>query len=871
MADRPEIPAWREDLIVQAADVLPSGLDRDEVARRQREFGPNTLPPPQMPSLAWVFLSQFKSPLIYILLAAVVVSLALGDVTDAAFIAVVLIANGSIGAIQESSAGRAVVALRRLERTRARVIREGTRHEIDAAELVPGDLVELEAGMRVPADLTLLAAHDLRSDESLLTGESRDVHKRSEDAAFAGTVVTRGRGRGLIAAIGAATQMGLIAAEIGRRSLTEPPLMIRIRRLSTAIAYAVGVAIVVLVMAGLARQIAPVDLFLMAVGLAVSAIPEGLPVAISVALSIAMRRMANVNVIVRHMPAVEALGSCTMIATDKTGTLTMNRLAVTDIVLPDGARLEFHGRASAQAAAATGRLLRTAMIANEGRLGAETDPALGEGDAVDLALLAAGRTCGLAEARLLDGRPAVARIPYEPDIKFAASFHREDERLVAFVKGAPESVMDMCVQAASAEGVRPIDRTDLLRLKEMLARDGLRVLAFAEGVVDAPGAQSLRGLTFLGFAGMRDPIRPEVPAAIAACARASVDVVMITGDDPTTARAIGREAGLCDDRARVVTGDEVATALGAGEAVLDRLVTGVRLFARIAPTQKLAIVLALVRQGHFVAVTGDGVNDAPALRHAHVGVAMGRSGAEVAKESADIILTDDNFATIVAGIREGRVAYANIRKVVFMLLATGAAEVMLFLLAMAFAMPMPLLPVQLLWLNLVTNGIQDVALAFEPAEGDELKRPPRRPAEPLVDRPMIRRILWSVLVMGCGGFAVFAWMIANGMPEAQARNLLLLLFVLFENVQTLNARSERHSLFARPPFGNPLLIAGVVGAHAIHIAAMFLPGLSTVLQVQPVGLWQWTMLVTLALVLLAADEAFKWRTRRMTAGPIRGL
>lgn len=872
---------------VSAPDVASaSGLTSAEASVRLEQHGLNALPEPRAPSLAAVFLRQFLSPLIYILLVAAVVSLALGDVKDAIFIGAVLLINGIIGAAQEYSAGRAAAALRRLEEPYASVIRDGMQHVIDARRLVPGDLVVLEAGARVPADIRLLLSQDFQCDESLLTGESKPVKKSAvpsdegEDAqkriAFAGSMITRGRGRGLVIATGRATKIGKIAEEIGKRSISKPPLVIRLERFSHMIAIAVGLAILLLVAVGLLREMPHRDIFMLAVGLAVSAIPEGLPVAISVALAIGMRRMAHVNVIVRKMPAVESLGSCTMIATDKTGTLTMNELTVTDILLPDGTRLKCETgqdleacsivsphRDDVTASLLVASLLKAAALPNEGRLIREPDGWRGHGDTVDVALLAAAHKGGIAQEELAAHYPLVARIPYEPDLKYAASFHRRKESIRVFVKGAPETLIAMADRMDIGGQAVQIDSEMLLRQKEELAGVGLRVLAFAQAEIDVRpdekyGYHHLADLTFLGMAGMQDPVRPEVPDAIRNCYRAGIEVAMVTGDDPRTASVIAEQAGFDFTPEQVVTGEAVRRAEQDGEQALDRLTRNARVFARVDPAQKLSIVLSLSRNGHFVAVTGDGVNDAPALRHAHVGVAMGRAGTDVAKESADIVVTDDNFASIVKGILEGRVAYANIRKVVFMLVSTGAAEVVLFLLAIPMGLPMPLLAVQLLWLNLVTNGIQDVVLAAEAAEGDELRYPPRRPNEPILDRGMIRRIGCSVAVMGVGGFAVFYWLLHQGYPEEEARNLLLMLFVLFENFQTFNSRSEHHSIFRRSLRANPLLVFSVIGAQALHIGAAYIPGLNDTLRVTPVSLGEWGLLLLFALALPAVMEAEKW-------------
>ncbi len=867
-----------------------AGLSHEEARLRLTRFGSNSLPEPQASSLAITFLRQFRSPLIYILLAAALVSLLLSDLKDALFISIVLIANGIIGSLQEHTADKAALALRRLEQPKASVIRDGRLQEIDARLLVPGDVVALEAGGRVPADIRLLLATDLVCDESLLTGESAPVHKPTSiveaapgkdgrSMAFAGTLVTRGRGQGVVAATGAATEIGKIATEIGKASVTKPPLMIRLERFSKFIAWIVAVAIALLVVVGIARAMTPSELFMMSVGLAVSAIPEGLPIAISVALAISMRRMAKAHVIVRRMPAVEALGSCTMIATDKTGTLTLNELTVTDIRLPDGTEIVCDTGADLDACTIRGdgtppaeareralALFKAASLPNEGSLVKEAHGWTAVGDTVDIALLAAAQKAGLPREAIENDYPLVARIPYEPDLKYAASFHRHGDSVRIFVKGAAETLIDMADRMDVAGRAEPIDRDILLHQKEEMAARGLRVLAFAEGetAIETDGGfgrHLLVDLVFLGLAGMQDPVRPEVPQAIRDCHSAGVDVAMVTGDDPRTAAAIASHAGLIFAEDQVVIGEDVRRAEENGQESLDALTRHGRIYARVAPSQKLAIVLSLARNGHFVAVTGDGVNDAPALKHAHIGVAMGRKGTEVAKESADIVITDDNFASIVSGIREGRVAYANIRKVIFMLMSTGAAELLLFLLAIPLGLPMPLLPVQLLWLNLVTNGVQDIALAGESPEGDELSRAPRRPSEPIFDRLMIRRIWQSTLVMGAGGFAMFYALLEQGYGESEARNLLLVLFVLFENFQTLASRSERKSVIQLGFLANPLLLLSIAAAQGLHIASMYIPILRETLQVSPISFSDWALLLVAASSALLVVEIDKWRVR----------
>ena len=870
-----------------------AGLSTEEATTKFAQYGPNALPDVKTPSVLRIFFRQFLNPLIYILVAAALLSLTLNRIEDSIFIAIVLLINGVIGAAQEYSASQAAAALRKLEQHRATVLRDGMQKEIEAAELVPGDLVLLEAGNRVPADVQLTEAADLQCDESLLTGESAPVKKnadaqdegksllRRKDMAFAGSTITRGRGRALVTNTGLHTQIGKIAEQVARRSISEPPLLIRIKRFSRNIALAMLGAIVLLVGVGLFHNMGFQDLFLMSVGLAVAAIPEGLPIAISIALAIGMRRMAKTHVIVRNLPAVESLGSCTMIATDKTGTLTLNELTVTDISLPDGTVLtceygqwenppRFHSPTigDSEARLRAFGLLRAAALPNEGHLIVEENGWRGVGDTVDVALLAAAKEAGITTEDIQENYPLIQRISYEPDRKYAASFHQRADKVFVFVKGAAETLITMASHMKVGEERTPILRDKILSQKDNLAARGLRVLAFAEGEIDAEldhGHEQLHlvDLTFLGLVGMQDPVRPEVPDAIRDCRRAGIYVTMITGDDPKTASAIAKDAGLVFSPGEIATGDDVRRADEIGRDALDRLTLKTRIYARVEPAQKLSIVLSLARNGHFVAVTGDGVNDAPALKHAHVGVAMGKKGTEVARESADIILADDNFSSIVAGIRQGRVAYANIRKVVFLLISTGASEVVLFLLAMPLGLALPLLPVQLLWLNLVTNGVQDVALACERAEGDELDYPPRNPKEPIFDHLMLHRILRSVLVMGVGGFVVYYWLLTNGYNVDEARNMLLLLFVLFENFQVFNARSEHHSVFKQSPFSNPFLVLSVIGAQALHISAMYIPDLNDTLGVEPMPIGEWMPLVLVASLLLVVMELEKrWDSGR---------
>lgn len=863
------------------------GLDSSEARARRAEYGTNTLPAARPTSLSMIFLRQFASPLIYVLVAAAALSLAIREWSDASFIAAVLLLNAVIGTYQEFSAQRAAEALRQLVAAKCRVLRDGESYVINAEELVPGDIVLLESGDKVPADMRLLECRDVEADESLLTGESLPVIKDEHvvlpaetaigdrtNMAFAGTLVNRGRAHGIVVTTGLKTFLGSIAADVLFQPAPRSPLQIRMDVFIHRVAlFVLGVALIMFAVAA-SRGLPLSEVFLLAVALAVSVIPEGLPVALTVALSIGMHRMAKRNAIVRRLLAVEALGSCTFIATDKTGTLTVNELTVRRIVFPNSEPWEVSGEGvipeghilTSRGTPATDeqilleRLCHTAVLANEGYLGRTDDHWTHRGDAVDVALLVMAHKIGIIKEEAGNTFPEIDTIPYESEQSFSASLNSVKGRQIAFVKGAYERLLPMCSTMATPLRDAEIDGSVIESQAQELAKEGYRVLALASGEIslaeeESFSAEHLKALTLIGLVGIIDPLRVEVKAAVSACHQAGIQVAMVTGDHPATALAIARELDMAQVADQVVTGPELRNAVDSG--TIDQLTQHKRVYARVGPHQKLDIVQSLQRNGHFVAVSGDGVNDAPALRSAQVGVAMGGAGTDVARETSDLILTDDNFASIVAGIEEGRIAYANVRKVIFLLVSTGAAELVLFTLALLTGLPLPLVAVQLLWLNLVTNGIQDVALAFEPAEGDELLRPPRSPKESIFNRIMIERVFISALIIGSVAFLVFQWLLARGFTLEEARNGTLLLMVLFENVHVFNSRSETLSVFRHNLLGNKILLVGVLAAQLIHIAAMHTPWISEVLHVQPVSLEHWGELLGLSLSILIVMELHK--------------
>jgi len=870
--------------VLKGLESNDSGLLAAEVTRRLQEYGLNVLPEKGAKPLWWIVLGQFVSPLIYILVAAAVVSAVIGDFKDALFIAVVLLLNTMIGAYQEWQAEQSSQALKKLLSMHAHVERDGEVCEVNAEEIVPGDVLWLESGNRVPADIRLLSSQGLEVDESLLTGESIAVRKDSnwigdesatladqQNMTFAGSLVARGRAKGVVVATGSSTNVGQLALDVMGSGGGKPPLLERMERFTNYVAIgtliaAAGIGLLGSVLWGYTV----VEAFFFVVALAVAAIPEGLPVAITVALAVATTRMARRNVIVRNLTAVEGLGSCTLIATDKTGTLTCNELTVREVLLPNGdmftvsgegfvpkGEVYFGARSVAKSAhSGLDALVQAVVLCNEADLHQRDGDWVWHGDAVDIAALNLGVKLGTHREHALESFPEVSKIPFESEYQFAASYHKVNERIQVFVKGAPERILDMCSDGQLTTG----NRSNREQVALEMASRGFRVIAVATGEVvgvltrnEVPPQP--KGLRLLGFLGMIDPLRAGAREAVAECQKAGVLVSMITGDHRITALAIARDLGLATREDQVVTASDLE---GKTSEQLGAMVKDVRVFARVTPRQKLQIVEAARKAGHFVAVTGDGVNDAPALQAANIGVAMGKAGTDVAREAADLVISDDNFRSIVGGIEEGRIAYDNIRKVIYLLLSMGAAELLMVLLAVLSGLPIPLLPVQLLWLNLVTNGIQGVALVFEPGEGDSLKRKPRSPDEPIFNRLMVERLLVAVVVVGGGGFLVYDICLRYGFSVEDSRNVLLLAMVLFENFHVGNCRSESRSAFYLSPLRSPVLFFGTLGAFLMHVAAMHVPFLQDLLVTRPVDLWIWGVAFAVSVTIVPAIELHKW-------------
>ncbi|HLU97679.1 MAG TPA: HAD-IC family P-type ATPase [Thermobifida alba] len=866
--------------VFAALGTAPDGLSDEEARRRLERHGPNTLEEAPPPSAVAVFLRQFASPVIAILLFALALTVVLAEWLDASVIAAALLVNAAIGFVQERRAEQAVRALTNLSQPHARVVRGGRRLEVASASLVPGDVVLLESGSRVPADIRLVEAHALEVDESMLTGESEPVGKSTETVAaetglgdrpgvgYAGTMVVSGRGTGVVYATGAGTELGAIAGLLKDEPETATPLKERMGRLSRIIALATLVSALAVMALGLLRGGDPVELLLVAVALAVAAVPEGLPIVLTVALAIGVTRMARRNAVVRRMPAVETLGSATVIGSDKTGTLTENRMTVRRLWTPvDGetgpaaVRPYRHDVAAADPEHVDPYhlVLLCGALTNEARTRAEEGTDQACGDPTEVALLDAAHDAGLLHAARDAVFPKTAEVHFEPARRFSATARRWGDREVLFVKGAPERVLAMCDAQVAESGTEPVRPDGLHAAGERMAAQGLRLLALAVSRPYEPGAAPVdphdpSGLVLLGLVGIMDPPRAGVRESVRACREAGIRVVMITGDHGATARAIAAELGICEPDAPVLTHDEIA---GLDDGRLRAAVADVDVYARIPPEGKLRLVRALEADGEVVAVTGDGVNDAPALKAASVGVAMGRGGTDVAREAADIVLADDDFTTIVHAVEEGRVTFDNIRRAVFFLVSTGAAMILALTASTLMGWPLLMVPAQLLWLNLVTSGVQDIALVFERAEPDLLRRPPRSSGEGILSALLWQRIGVTGAVMAVGTLAMFWWEWQRSGSLTAAQTAALTTMVVFMAFQAGNARSATQSVLRVPPHHNPFLAVATAAAVALHVVALYFPPTQVLLRVEPLEAAAWWRLVPVAAGVLVVVEAEK--------------
>jgi Ca2+-transporting ATPase len=880
---------WETLEVPETFDLLASseaGLASAEAAKRLAEIGPNVLAAEEKINIFSIIIHQFKSPLIYVLLVAAVVTFFLHEYIDMAVILAVVILNAIIGFIQEVKAEQGVRSLKKMVQAKARALRDRREKEIPGSQLVPGDVVYLAAGMRVPADLRLIHELDLRIDESMLTGESLPSDKKTEklieqnltpgdmkNIAFMGTTVVYGRGRGVVVETGRRTVIGDIAEKVQEVPFGKAPLQQKLDSFAKFLSWTVGGISLLIFGLGLYEGEKLSDMFIAAVAIAVSAIPEGLPVAVTVALAIGVNRMARQNAIVRRLPSVETLGSTTVIGSDKTGTLTRNEMTVKLVF--DGLRTyeisgigyEPVGSISHESqlvdmstCTELEQTLRIGMLCNESNLYQEDGEYRIDGDPTEGALIVSAIKGGLQVEEEQMRYPQLGIVPFESERGFMATLHEIEGRKIIFAKGAPEKLIHFSMLDEADPG--PGNR--LVQVAANLANQGLRVLGLAYKEVDAETTRICQadvesGLIFAGLQGMMDPPRQEVVEAIRMCKQAGIRTAMITGDHAITAGAVAGQIGIATEKDQVLEGRHIET-MSDDELYEKAKITSV--YARVAPAHKLRIVQQLIKQGEVVAVTGDGVNDAPALKAAHIGVAMGRTGTDVAKEAADIVLSDDNFASIVAAVREGRIVYDNIKKVTIFLVSCGLGELLTIIACMLAGLHLPYLPAQILWLNLVTNGFQDVALAFEPGEKDVLSRKPRPSRERILSALMIQRTLLMGSILGFGTFIVYYLELASGVPVDSARSVALTTMVFFQFYQAMNCRSETLSIFEMHPLSNPFLFVSIIGAFFAHLAVLYVPALQYVFRTVPLDFGQWVIVIVSSVTVVIGVELDKFIRRR---------
>ncbi len=838
------------------------GLTSEQAKERILKFGPNRPPEVKPRHPVIIFLNQFISPLIFVLIAAAILSALVKDIKDALFIGATLLVNACIGAWQEMKAEKSAKALRDLVQIKARVLRDGMAVEIPAAEIVPGDVVLLESGARVPSDMRLFSINNLTIDESLLTGESLPDVKVTEvmpensrvvdmnNMAFAGTVVMTGRGMGVVTGTGQYTELGKIAATMKESKAGKSPLIQRMEKFSAQVSIITLLACGVVAAILLSRGHGTIEVLFAAIALAVSAIPEGLPLALTIAMSAASSRMAKRNVLVRSITAVESLGSCTMIASDKTGTLTVNQQTIKKVILRKGKTLEITGEGYKGEGSINGdkddadfkELVFNSCICNEAEMKFKEGKWEATGDSMDMGFLALAFKAGIDPNQARASVKIIEHIPYESEKKYSGAVYEKNGVKYKCYKGALEAIVGLCGKCGESE---------FNEIADKMAAEGFRVLAVAYG----PEKES--GLKILGIACFMDPLRPESVHAVKVCREAGIEVAMLTGDHPATAAYIGAQLGIIKEGQQAVTGRDLENL---SPEKFEEKAAESRLFARLTPVQKLNVISAFMKKGHFVAVTGDGANDAPALKKANIGVAMG-SGTDIAKDTSSMIITDDNFSSIVAGIEEGRVAYDNIRKVIYMLLSTGLTAIVLFIMAIAEDTAIPLVAIQLLWLNMVTSGLQAASLAFEKKEEGVMQRKPRPPGQGIFDKLMVSELFIAGIYMGMCAYWVWMHFLPTGVDNA--RNMALLFLVLAQNFQVINSKSETKSVFKMKFFDNPMLLIVIIAAQTIHITSMHIPFMQDLLKINSVQFWDWFNTMLLAASVIPVMEVYKLFLRKI--------
>jgi len=861
-----------------------SGLAVQEAADRLKEYGPNELEKQKKTPPVIAFLQQFLSPLIYVLLAAVIISIAAAHYIDAGVIMAVLLVNAIIGYVQESRAEAAMEALMQLAAPKAKVRRGGKTAVIANREVVPGDIVLLEAGDKIPADARIIEASNLKVNEAALTGESvaTDKHSKAlhEDISIAdrknmvhmGTTVSYGRATAVVVATGMSTEMGRIARSLAEVKREKTPLQKNIGQISRYLAVIFVCVAALLVIVGVIRGLEWLEIFLVAVAAAVSAIPEGLPAIVTIVLAFGMRTMARNNAVIRKLAAVETLGAATVICTDKTGTLTLNEMTVRKLYV-DGRTIdvtgegyepkgEFHengNKIDPQQDNLLVRLLEIGALCNDALLSTGDECCSILGDPTEGALVVAAAKAGLEKEKLEKSYHRLDEIPFQSEKQYMATLHPHNSGKIAYVKGSTEKLLSLSRSIVKDGETHSLNDSEIERIEgisETMARDALRVIAFAYMEVatdktDIEDTDLKDNLVFVGLAGMEDPPREEAKEAISRCRQAGIRVVMITGDNKITAESIGRQLDLGSGGA--VNGKELE---GISDDDFEQKIEDVSIFARVEPMHKLRIVNALKKGGQIVAMTGDGVNDAPALRAANIGVAMGIKGTDVAKEASEMVLVDDNFTSIVAAVEEGRVIFNKLRSVIFFVLSTNIGELLGFLLSLIFIGQAPLIAVQIIWVNLVTDASMGLPLGMEPKIGDELKQPPRHPSVGLLYPGLLLRVAFMAAMMGIGVFAIF-YIFRGRVSIEEARTMSFCTLVAFEWFRAFNARSDEHTVFKLGIFRNRYIILALGIAVSLQMMVIYAPFMQVAFDTVPLRAGQWGIVIGVAASLFLLEELRK--------------
>lgn len=856
------------------------GLTDSEVSKRISKYGPNVLPKKKKSTFFNVLLSQFNDPIVYILLTTVLLSILLKEYIDSLILVVVILLDIILGAIQEYRANKSAEKLQELIVVESVLIRSGISKKINSLNIVPGDIILLSSGDKIPVDARIIECDNFSVDESVLTGESIASCKNTivsketsnsnfqKNMAYAGTTVITGRATCIVVETGENTQIGSIAKTVILSESEKTPLIIRMEKFTKQIALITVSISIILFIVLLFQGFKINETIILVVALAVSAIPEGLPVCLTLALSVASSKMARKNVIVKKLNSVESLGSCTVIATDKTGTLTLNEQTAKKIMLPCGKVINIDGNGyNGDGTIKCRERLYMDQVEEISILGAINNESTlkeinGEwnyyGDSIDIAFMSLNYKAK-QEAALFNFK-TITQINYESENKYSAVFVQKDSKFYATAKGSCEIISNFCSHMLINGRKVKIDNELIEKQNEFLASSGYRVIALCKKEVSQKSKYSksdLSEMTFIGLVGFIDPVRNECYKAILKCKNAGIKVIMITGDHPLTSYCIAKELNIIKKISEVATGSDLEKARLHGESAFDNYIKNVKVFSRVTPNQKLQIIQSLKRQGEFVAVTGDGVNDAPAMKAANIGISMG-SGTDVAKETSQMIITDDNFASIVYGIEEGRVAYNNVRRVIYFLLSSGVAEIFFFIVSILLKLPIPLLAVQLLWLNLVTDGVQDSMLAFEKQNENVMSKKPRSPSERIFNKELITEVLMSGLLMGF--IVIVFWLFTIKQLKwdvSYSRSFILILMTFLQNLHAINCRSENKSIFRIPIKNNIGLFISIVVIIVLQFIIIETPALSSILKLHSISFYQTLFTFILALPIIVIMEAYK--------------